>query len=92
LKNSYLYIEFPQEYETVTTTAVKYVIGYGTGNVLETTATFSLTASTLTITIPVTIAADYNFTIQVEGCKNPQDLTNTGPFKLYTRKEYDITN
>ena len=86
MKSSYLYIEFPQEYETVTTTGVKYVFGYTTTAELETTATYSLTGSILTVTLPVNIAADFNFSIKVEGSKNPKDLTNTGPFKLYTRK------
>jgi hypothetical protein len=91
-KDSYLFIEFPTEYETVTKTGAKYVTNYGTGNNQETTATVDLTSKTLRITLPVQINASTDFSIKIEGCKNPKDLTNTGPFKLYTRKPDDVTN
>jgi hypothetical protein len=46
----------------------------------------------VTITLPIAVSADTDFTIKFEGCKNPKDLVNTGPFKVYTRKTNDLRN
>jgi hypothetical protein len=91
-KSSYMYIVFPEEFETVTTSAVKYVENPGVISVEYTTATYSLSSRTLTITLPKAIPAMTTFAIKLEGVKNPASLTSTGYFKLYTRNVNDISN
>jgi hypothetical protein len=46
----------------------------------------------VSVTFPEAVSANSDFTIKLEGCKNPKDLTNTGPFKLYTRRINDARN
>jgi hypothetical protein len=91
-KSSYIYIVFPGEYETVTTSGVKQVANRGLGNELLTTCVFTQVSSLVTATLAAQVAANSTFSMKLEGVKNPGTLTSTGNFQIYTRKANDIAN
>ena len=91
-KDSYMYIEFPSEYETVTVSTVDLVFFKGLAAEISHSATFTLSSHLVTITFPQEVTAGSQFSIHMEGVKNPASLTATGMFKVYTRKVNDIRN
>ena len=91
-KDSYIYIEFPSEYETVTLSNVNLVFNKGLINTTSHDADYTLSSHLVTITFPVEVSSGAQFSIHMEDVKNPQALTATGSFKVYTRKVNDTRN
>jgi hypothetical protein len=70
-KDSYIYIEFPSEYETVTLSNVNLVFNKGLINATTNDADYTLSSHLVTITFPVEVSSGAQFSIHMEDVKNP---------------------
>jgi len=86
---SYLYIQFPSEYTSLSASACSLVFNYKQPTATTSACTVFPSYPQTRITFLAAIAAGTIFTVQLTDVQNPTYPTTTGPFKVWTKVAQD---
>ena len=89
LTGSFIYIQFPAEYKSISATGCSVILNYGQTVTSRSTCAVSISYPRAQVTLAATLAVGTIFTIELTGVQNPDYPTTTGPFQVWSKVSQD---